>query len=275
VQGYSPSTLLTGIGPAWSLAVELVFYVTLPALAAGAVVLAVRTPWGRRRPWLAALVPSGLLLLLGEVGHLLAQALPATQAGAWAGSWHAVVSRSFLAQCSLFAAGMAFAVAHVQIREGRMPLPRSWRAVATVTTLLVGATASVAHYRGVVEPHYVGLALSLACTTLIGLVVLTDGRRSVLTAVLSSRPLQWSGLVSYGVFLWNEPVVWLLRGVGATAGGFGGFALTLTMTAVVTVLLATASWFWVEKPALSFKRHARGIQTTGGLGTSVVAPVAP
>jgi peptidoglycan/LPS O-acetylase OafA/YrhL len=38
VQSYDPWTLLTGIGPAWSLVIEVAFYVTLPLVAALAAV---------------------------------------------------------------------------------------------------------------------------------------------------------------------------------------------------------------------------------------------
>jgi peptidoglycan/LPS O-acetylase OafA/YrhL len=272
VQGYFPSTLLTGIGPAWSLAVELAFYLLLPLLAVVAFTVATRTAGGRRRPWLAALVPAGLLLLLGELGHGLSLALPEGDDGSWAGSWHAVVARSFLAHAGFFAAGLALAVLHVQSRNGAVRLPGWWRGAAAVGTLLVGGLTAVAYALRLVEEHYAGLVLSTACAMLLGLVVLPREGRSILTTVLASRPLQWAGLVSYGVFLWNEPVVWFLRRAGATAAGVDGFVLTLMATAVLTATFAVLSWHLVERPALALKRSAPGVQTEGGLGASEVRP---
>src|ERR687897_779416 len=63
-QGYSPGGLLTGIAPAWSLAVEVVFYLTPPLRGLLALVAARRAATPTRR-LLAGLVPAGLLLVGG------------------------------------------------------------------------------------------------------------------------------------------------------------------------------------------------------------------
>jgi peptidoglycan/LPS O-acetylase OafA/YrhL len=57
-QGYSPTGLLSGIAPAWSLAVEVVFYLALPLLGLLAVVAARRAATPARR-LLAGLAPGG------------------------------------------------------------------------------------------------------------------------------------------------------------------------------------------------------------------------
>ena len=49
LQNYAPGTLSSGITPAWSLAVEVVFYMLLPLLALVAAALAVRSASLRRR----------------------------------------------------------------------------------------------------------------------------------------------------------------------------------------------------------------------------------
>jgi peptidoglycan/LPS O-acetylase OafA/YrhL len=70
LQDYSPKTLLDGIAPAWSLAVEVVFYVLLPLL----VLLAARLASGvrtRARRRLATLTPAVLLLVTGPAAKLL------------------------------------------------------------------------------------------------------------------------------------------------------------------------------------------------------------
>jgi peptidoglycan/LPS O-acetylase OafA/YrhL len=67
VQDYQPGTLLIGIGPAWSLAVEVVFYLVLPLLVMLAWKLAADAPALSRRV-VAALAPAALLLVLGLIG---------------------------------------------------------------------------------------------------------------------------------------------------------------------------------------------------------------
>jgi peptidoglycan/LPS O-acetylase OafA/YrhL len=256
VQGYAPGTLLTGIGPAWSLAVELVFYLVLPVLAAGAALLATRTAVGRSRPWAAALAPVAVLLVVGQLGSRLAYAVPGVDGGSWAGSWHAVLARSFLAHAAVFAAGVLLAVVHVQVTRGVLRLPVWWRGCAWVGTVLVAAPAVVAFDASRITEHRATLALSLACALLLALVVLPSRRQGAVVRMLGSRPLQWSGLVSYGVFLWHEPLVWFLARQGWTLPGRAGFVLALLCTIVAAGAAALLSWRLVERPCLALKAPA-------------------
>src|SRR5438067_4060314 len=61
LQNYRPTTVSTGIGPAWSLAVEVVFYVSLPLLALMAGLLARRAPTDRGR-LAGVLAPAAVLV---------------------------------------------------------------------------------------------------------------------------------------------------------------------------------------------------------------------
>jgi peptidoglycan/LPS O-acetylase OafA/YrhL len=63
VQNHDPRTILTGIGPAWSLAVEVVFYLVLPLLAWPASRLV--TARGGKGSVVLALAPPAFLLLVG------------------------------------------------------------------------------------------------------------------------------------------------------------------------------------------------------------------
>jgi peptidoglycan/LPS O-acetylase OafA/YrhL len=276
LQGYHPSTLLTGIGPAWSLSVELVFYLALPLLAAGAAFLSSRTGPGGCRPWCAALVPAGLLLLLGQIGWRLAAALPSTEQGSWAGSWHAVVARSFLAHAGLFAMGLVLAVLHAQLERGAVRLPAGWRLVSALGAVSLIAVAALALDRHRLSENHATLAMSAGAACLLALVVLDGGNR--LVHVLSSRLLHSAGLISYGIFLWNEPVVWFLRRQGWTSTGVDGFLLALLMTSVLAATLALLSWRLVERPAMALKRAGGGrVRPTDvpGSTAAVIASAVP
>ena len=268
VQGFFPSTMLTGIGPAWSLAVELVFYLALPLLALVALALSTLTGAGRRRPWLAALAPAGMLLVLGQVGYRLAASLPRTDGGSWHGSWSAVVTRSFLAQCGLFAAGLVLAVVHTQLSRGALVLPAWWRRASGAGAVVLVAPPAYLFDTGRLSENRATLMMSIGFALLLALVVLPDGRSSRVGALLDVRVLQWGGLISYGVFLWHEPLIWVLQREGLTQGGRSGFLLALLSTTAVSVVAATVSWRCVERPALALKRSPPGVEAEAGPGAA-------
>jgi peptidoglycan/LPS O-acetylase OafA/YrhL len=65
------------------------------------------------------------------------------------------------------------------------------------------------------------------------------------------------GLVSYGVYLWHE--VWLDKWFTWTgrAPFSGHFWALLAVDGTLTLLVAVASWFVVERPALRRKMRPR------------------
>src|SRR4051812_36298507 len=104
VQGFQGDTFFSGISPAWSLSVEVVFYLALPLLA----LLAIRLGAGRsvRGRVAAAAAPAGLLFAVGIAGELVEEHLVFVKAG-----YAQLFSYSFLPQADLFAFGMLAAVA--------------------------------------------------------------------------------------------------------------------------------------------------------------------
>ena len=226
LHNYVPASLDTGIGPAWSLAIEIVFYLSLPGLAVLARYYFRRADSTQGR-WLALLAPPAALLLLGAAGKAATVWLfPPDDFPV-----HAILARSFLSHADLFAPGMALAVVHVLVVSDQMRLPRRW-AVIVGTILVVDVATIVALTDRGMLPDW-GLAnpyqrlTALACVLLVALVALprpATGRPSVLVTVLESRPLFLAGLASYSLFLWHEPITRLLAEQGLTVGGRAGFA---------------------------------------------------
>jgi peptidoglycan/LPS O-acetylase OafA/YrhL len=268
LQDYARSTLLLGIGPAWSLAVEVVFYCALPLFALLGLVLARGRSRRSARRW-AVLAPAALILIVGLTGKFAAVHLapPASPYDDWSQNWHSVLVRSFWCQADLFAFGMALAVLRVESEDGLLRLPRWWRKAALVTVV---ATYVVLLEYGKTRQGW-QLSYSLgntmiagACALVLACVVLPADRAagSRLVRVLEARPFVAAGVVSYSIFLWHEPLIRALHDHDLTLAGGGGFVVNLTVAGLVTGVAATVTYRFVEAPALrlKFRRGVRSVE---------------
>jgi peptidoglycan/LPS O-acetylase OafA/YrhL len=261
LQNYIPGSFLTGITPAWSLAVEVAFYLALPLLGLMAAACAARTTNARDR-LIATLAPAATVLVVGLSGKAVAASWvvsAGTPNPGWDGDWHSVVVRSFWGQADLFTFGMVLAVVHVGLEQGLLTLPRWWRWAATGGALAAAAAVAVCADLGLWSAgrNPYELTGALGCALLLALVVLPPAdaeiRPGPLMRLLSAPVAVTAGLVSYSIFLWHEPLVRLLRSQGWTFPGRPGWAMNLVLVAALTALASAATYRWVERPALRRK----------------------
>jgi peptidoglycan/LPS O-acetylase OafA/YrhL len=263
VQGYTPRSLLTGIEPAWSLAVECVFYLVLPVLALSGLALASRES-SRCRRRLAALAPPLLLLAVGVSGKLVAaQAFPSGINHGWTATWESVIERCFWCQADLFAFGMALAVLRIDIEDGARRLGRGIRALAAPVGFGVLVVAMLISHSDEVGYSFFNTLVAFAFTCLLALAVVpTSGGQTPLTLrLLEMRPLVQLGLISYSIFLWHEPLVRWLQVHRLTAAGPAALVGNTLLLLGICVMLSTVTYRWIELPALRRKRasHRRSL----------------
>lgn len=253
-QTYSRLTPLGGLPQAWTLCVEMTFYLALPLFA-----LAVRHLVGRRARVETRFTAEVLAVLaLATAGVVF--------------RWFALLGRPYEvnplnwlpALTDWFAVGMLLAVLHAWTAVGgAVPAPllalarRPWLAVAAAAAL-VAALPLLDLPRGIQGMAAVDhMARNLVFAT-VGLVLLVvgvfgDQRRGAVRRFLRSRPVHFLGTVSYGIFLWHVIVLRELADRLGLERTWGGFAVLLPLTCAVTVAVAWLSWVAVEQPLLRLK----------------------
>jgi peptidoglycan/LPS O-acetylase OafA/YrhL len=265
VQSFFPDSVVTGIGPAWSLTVELVFYAVLPLVSAIGLWVVARSPRPGRAAPLAVLVAPAVFLVVGLATKLALATVIVPEVGyapGWDADRYSVVQRSFLAQADLFAFGMVAAIARVQHERCALRLTRrAWGSLG-LASLAVIAAICVLRTVGMVPTAAYQTIAAVGCAGIVAFVALADadaGRVWRPLVLLEARPVVAVGLVSYSFYLWHEPLIRLLADNGLTAAGPGKLALVLLIDLAVVLVLATLTYRLVEVPALRRKRTSASV----------------
>jgi peptidoglycan/LPS O-acetylase OafA/YrhL len=235
--------------PMWSLAVEVAFYLALPAI--GWLMLRA----ARRRAGGAPL--AGPLVVCGG---LVAAGLGWLALGV-ARDWPPEVMWTLPTYIALFACGIAAAILTHGRRLGRrgaaLLFAAGWAAVGLNGWWHSGGTGDVGHVVADL-PAAAGFAAVVAAVALRP------------AGLLATRPLQALGTLSYGVYLWHMPVLYALQ----IREALPETALP-ALAAVLgpTLALATASWLLVERPVLRWAARAtrRGPASGGPAAASLAA----
>jgi peptidoglycan/LPS O-acetylase OafA/YrhL len=262
VQTYHADTIWTGVVPAWSLTVEVAFYLVLPLLALLAGALA-RTRGGAAR---AAVIPIVLILGVGFLGKILVPLVSPGPGRAVGASWHSVLDRSFLTHADLFGFGMAAAFVYV-LWERRSTGPPSFIANGVTGRVLayVGLPTVISGYYFL--PPYLYDSLVALFSAILLLRLVSPHAKGRGAKMLRHRWAAAWGRVSYSVFLWNFPVFTFLAAHGlASDHGAVDFLRNLVIGTVAIGALSFLTYRFVEAPALALKR---------GRAPRTEAPAAP
>jgi peptidoglycan/LPS O-acetylase OafA/YrhL len=261
LQIYFSSQVFTGLGPSWSLCVEVSFYLFLPLYA---MVVAARsaTPHPQLRREVV-----GLLLLTATsfvfrawiftrhvpCGTRCLTHPPITSAMA---SW-------LPAYLDLFAIGMLLAVLSAWFSvHGREPEWLAHRAMPWICwALAVGAYVAVSHLGIKPLPVYVASAqVEILRQTLYGIFALLlvapavfgPQEEGAIRRLLRWSPVAWVGVVSYGVYLWHAAVIQeFFNWTSARELAVPFWILFLSVLAG-SVVVATISYLALEQPLLEY-----------------------
>jgi peptidoglycan/LPS O-acetylase OafA/YrhL len=258
------STVL-GIGPAWTLCIEITFYLLLPFIAAGI---------ARLRPSVRGEIA---LLSLGAIAALVAREYLQASGG------FNVLQNTIVSYFDWFAYGMILAVLSVAW-HGRESASRiltliirrpwvPWLAAAVVFWFLsTQMNLTRGFFIVYTNWNYFGehVCYALAAALLLLPAIFGDWAGGWPRRLLALRPLGWLGLISYGIYLYHAPLMLLLNRHGAESWIPGsGLVSIWVVTAAVAIPCAALSYYLVEKPALRFKDRRRDRRDRErGLGAS-------
>jgi peptidoglycan/LPS O-acetylase OafA/YrhL len=245
-QVYDRKRIFYTIGPAWSLAVEVQFYVLLALVGSGVcwVCRRLESPGARR-----AVCGSAVALLAGTgLGWRLfatyALHRPASDWPIWFG---------LPAKLDVFAVGMLLALLVAVWPEGTaVSRPTAWFLRLFGLALLVwGALTRASDVRPEMYFHdwcALGFGLLLAGSVL--------GRQARRAASFARRNWAALGLVSYSLYMWHEPVIlWLAgRGLLPTPGTAFAFPIGVLVTVPLALAAGAASYWLLEYPSSRLRR---------------------
>ncbi|MBV9606990.1 MAG: acyltransferase [Solirubrobacterales bacterium] len=273
-QIYASQTLFGGLGVAWSLCVEVTFYLALPLFA----MFVARLASGRRcggAAWvqlilIGALGLGSLSLRAAVAGSLSAPTQGATLMVALPGllDWFAIGMSLAVLRAALEASGVSSGVIAALVRRpGRC-----------VLLALAVFAAAVPTQRGDTFLPWYGLVTHLAIGLASGLLVASVivprpalARRRVLCHPL----LAWLGTISYGIYLWHLLVLQLLAPhllPSGPSGSLAGALITWLVVVAGAVICGAASWYLVERPLQRFCAGRRGGRQPGHMA-EMAAPV--
>jgi peptidoglycan/LPS O-acetylase OafA/YrhL len=288
-QIYSDRTIGSGMAQAWTLCIEITFYAFIPLWAL----------FMRRvaRGWRAGLRAEAL-----GVAFLFAFSVVWTLVVLSQGNSQIVHLKPELvalpAYLDHFALGMGLALLSVWL-ERRDGLPAVLRPLDRFPALSWGVAAvafwAVATQIGTIgrffEPYsdvqYMErhLLYGLVALGLIVPAVVGDQTRGVVRKILANRVLLYLGVISYGIYLYGGAATvqldrWgLPRELASWQSRLPAYVVVVATALVMTVLIASISWFVLERPLLRFRNLVGGPRTPAGEGraepTAVSAPAGP
>ncbi len=243
----------------WSLAIEEQFYLVWPLVVLGIVKL-------RRSP-------AAVVLVVAAVG-----AVASTCWMAWLHRGGGDPTRLYYGtdtHAMTMLTGAALAAALALLAKGRDPSSVRARGAPSVVVQVAGVVgaavlaAMALKVTGLTPWLYKGGFLLAGIATAAIIVSVVTVPRGLLSTILGLGPIRYVGRISYGLYLWHYPLfLWLDH----ERTGLYGVRL-LALRVAVTLVVATASFYLVERPIRHglVLRDAKAVVLTT---TTVVATVA-
>jgi peptidoglycan/LPS O-acetylase OafA/YrhL len=211
------------LGHTWSLSVEEHYYLLWPAL----VLLLFRLDRDRQLFWLAVLLALATLWRIASLSFV--------------SEWETAYSRFDTRMSGLLLGGLL----RVWLARGQTIPPVAADALGVLGIAGVGFSMLFFHWG---DGAVLVWGLPLVELASAAIILAASDERTWVHRRLSSRPLVWVGLISYGLYLWHYPIARALR---ETAG----WPETLLVTLALSLALAALSYHLIERPIRRLRRR--------------------
>jgi peptidoglycan/LPS O-acetylase OafA/YrhL len=243
LQIYHERWVKTGIIPAWTLCVEVSFYLLLPAFA-----FVLDRAWSgltraerRHREFVLLGVLAVASIVLRQIGYssdtdrFIGDLLPTTL------GW--------------FCGGMFLAVLSADEDHGESRIRRFVRTQPVwvwVAALAIYAVVSTTRRGMLTDGAPLFVAYGLIGMLMLAPLVLSDPRSFAGGRLALARPMAWLGLISYGIYLYHYPLMVELH----LSGGSPTVRILeyAALGVAISVTCGALSYYVVERPALRLKR---------------------
>jgi peptidoglycan/LPS O-acetylase OafA/YrhL len=253
---YFENHQVAGLTQMWSLATEGAFYLLLPLLAW----FLSRTGLSSRRDVHRQLMVLGFFGVAGPVWMAVAASYGHPSSGLWLPGY-----------LGWFGAGMGLAVWQVARSAGLLPDGFLAKLAANPGTVWAGALAVFALATSPLAGPYdlspatagqaatKNLLYALVAVLIVFPAVASTGESTEPRAVraLGGRVGHFLGDISYGVFAYHVVVLGVVERITGHVVFTGGFAMLFWLTLSVSIVLATLSYRFVERPIMRRGRHDR------------------
>lgn len=271
LQNYRTGYVDGGLDVAWTLVIEMSFYLVLPFFAALLMVLARRAHEIRTR-YVIALGGAFAWFFVGmglRIWDIWFRQSPPSPRGEWFAL--SQMMRWLPGYLHWFAGGMVLAVVVEWARRGH-PLTAfvrflgdhpwvSWAIAGACLAVDIGLDIPQNVYDGTRMQGFLLTLFTPLFATFLVLPAVVGHPRSLIRRGLAWAPLAWVGLVSYGVYLWHRPVMHEVITHTSGSGfrtGVLWFGLRYAIAFVITLAIAAASYYVVERPCIRLSHRWSG-----------------
>ncbi|MGH2487030.1 MAG: acyltransferase family protein [Ktedonobacterales bacterium] len=271
-------------GPFWTLAVEAQFYLILPLVALGiSRIVGASRSVARLVTGLLAFIA---LALVARYGDAIVQGRHLTMAPSALATAMSVFLRVTLGAqgkfLDVFGVGMLCGVLYVAAERGQW-MRRTATRMLGVACFIAGlgaivGLAALEYHKEIAVPAYFLVVNRRDILTLVGPLLVGCGYALVVLGVLWSgrairgvfegRVIVFVGLISYSLYLWQEPLLRLCTPALTSVSAHWRIGISLLAGLLMTVPVAYLSYQFVERPFLRRRqRLARAVQQSEKIPT--------